>query len=240
MTRPLVLARRVAGAWIHRSRVRSPWLVHFGCGGCNGCDIEILDVLTPRYSAERFGVVNVGDPRQADLLVVTGPANRRNAAALRAVFAQMSEPRAVVAVGSCAAHGGVFRGAPNVLGGVGEVVPVDVFVPGCPPPPPAILDGILAAVPALAAPRPTRPAIGGPGRRSLVTGPPASDEGRVIRVGVEHGTSTRDGTRTSEGTSTRDRASTRGGTSTRDGTSTRGGTMAGPATAREWTDGHAR
>ena len=117
-------------AWVRRARTKSPWLVHFDCGGCNGCDIEILDTLMPRFSAERFGVLNVGDPRQADLLLVTGPANRRNAAVLRATYDQMAEPKAVVAVGSCAAHGGIFRGAPNILGGVGQIVPVDVFVPG--------------------------------------------------------------------------------------------------------------
>lgn len=157
---------RAIGWWIRRSRTRSPWLVHFDCGGCNGCDIEVLDTLMPRHSAERFGVINVGDPRQADLLVVTGPANRRNADVLRAVYEQMAEPRAVVAVGSCAAHGGVFRGSPNILGGVGGVVPVDVFVPGCPPPPEAILSGILAAVPELAAPRPARPTRPSEGERA--------------------------------------------------------------------------
>ncbi len=116
MRGPLALAR----AWVRRSRMKSPWLIHFDCGGCNGCDIEVLDTLTPRYSAERFGVINVGDPRQGDVLVVTGPANRRNAGVLRAVYDQMAEPKAVVAVGSCAAHGGIFRGSPNVLGGVGD------------------------------------------------------------------------------------------------------------------------
>jgi ech hydrogenase subunit C len=150
------LLRSSLAAWVRRSRTRSPWLVHFDCGGCNGCDIEILDALTPRHSAERFGAIVVGDPRQADLLVVTGPANRRNAEVLRATWEQMDEPRAVVAVGSCAAHGGIFRGAPNVLGGVGDIVPVDLYVPGCPPRPEAILDAILRASALLAAPRPDR------------------------------------------------------------------------------------
>jgi ech hydrogenase subunit C len=160
--------------WVRRSRMKSPWLIHFDCGGCNGCDIEILDALTPRHSAERFGVINVGDPRQGDLLVTTGPANRRNAAVLQAVYEQMAEPRVVVAIGSCAAHGGIFRGAPNILGGVGEVVPVDVFVSGCPPPPEKILAGIIEAVPLLAEVRPPRAPTGGPGVPSLVTGRPGS------------------------------------------------------------------
>lgn len=158
--------------WVRRSRVKSPWLIHFDCGGCNGCDIEVLDALTPRHSAERFGVINVGDPRQGDLLVTTGPANRRNAAVLQAVYEQMAEPKVVVAIGSCAAHGGIFRGAPNILGGVGEVVPVDVFVSGCPPPPQKILAGIIEAVPLLAEVRPPRAPAGGPGTPSLVTGRP--------------------------------------------------------------------
>ncbi len=161
--------RELLRRWIRRSRIRSPWLVHFDCGGCNGCDVEILDTLTPRHSAERFGVINVGDPAQGDILVVTGPANCRNAATLQAIYGQMAEPKAVVAVGSCAAHGGIFRGSPNVLGGVGEVVPVDVFVAGCPPRPERILDAILEAAPLLGAPRAERIASGGPGRASAVT-----------------------------------------------------------------------
>ena len=171
--------------WVRRSRVKSPWLIHFDCGGCNGCDIEVLDTLTPRHSAERFGVINVGDPRQGDLLVTTGPANRRNAAVLQAVYEQMAEPKVVVAIGSCAAHGGIFRGAPNILGGVGEVVPVDVFVAGCPPPPQKILAGIIEAVPLLAEVRPPRAPTGGPGAPSLVTGRPGGWPGPVAAAGPD-------------------------------------------------------
>ena len=156
MTGPSGLVRRLVDRWVRRSRTKSPWLVHFDCGGCNGCDIEILDALTPRHSAERFGVINVGDPRQGDVLVVTGPANRRNAAVLRQVYDQMGEPKAVLAVGSCAVNGGIFRGAPNILGGVGEIVPVDAYVSGCPPRPEQILAGVLAAAPLLAERRPAR------------------------------------------------------------------------------------
>jgi ech hydrogenase subunit C len=174
--------RALVDRWVRRSRTKSPWLLHFDCGGCNGCDIEVLDTLTPRHSAERFGVINVGDPRQADLLVVTGPANRRNAGVLRAVYDQMSEPRAVVAVGSCAAHGGIFRGAPNILGGVGLVVPVDAFVGGCPPPPEKILAGIVEATRSLAEVRVDRAPVGGPGSPSLVTQSPAPRPDRDGRL----------------------------------------------------------
>jgi ech hydrogenase subunit C len=145
--------RALLDRWVRTSRTRSPWIVHFDCGSCNGCDIEILDTLTPVHSAERFGVVNVGDPRQADVLVVTGAANPRSAAVLRATYDQMAEPKAVVAVGACAAYGGVFHGAPNILGGVGDIVPVDAHVPGCPPRPEAILYGVLQVAPLLAEPR---------------------------------------------------------------------------------------
>ncbi len=167
--------RELLRAWVQRSRMRSPWLVHFDCGGCNGCDIEILDTLTPRHSAERFGVINVGDPRQADILFVTGPANQRNARVLRNIYDEMAEPKAVVAVGSCAAHGGIFRGAPNILGGVGDVVPVDVFVSGCPPTPEQILAGAIKAIPLLAEVRPEREPGGGPGDHGSVHGRPGGE-----------------------------------------------------------------
>lgn len=163
MTNPL---SGLASRWIRRSRVRSPWLVHFDCGGCNGCDIEILDTLTPVHSAERFGVINVGDPRQADILLVTGPANRRNADILRATYDQMAEPKAVVAVGACAAYGGIFHGAPNILGGVDQIVPVDAHVPGCPPRPEAILRGVLQVAPLLGEPRERPPVRGETGNRT--------------------------------------------------------------------------
>jgi len=170
--------RDLLRAWVARSRMKSPWLVHFDCGGCNGCDIEILDALTPRHSAERFGVINVGDPRQGDILLVTGPANRRNAHVLRTVYEQMSEPKAVVAVGSCAAHGGIFRGAPNILGGVGDIVPVDVYVSSCPPTPEKILAGVIEAIPLLAERRAVREPTGGPGPASVTAGRALADDPR--------------------------------------------------------------
>ncbi len=125
------------------ARVRSPWLLHFDCGSCNGCDIEILACLTPVYDVERFGIVNMGNPKHADLLVVTGPANRRSARVLENLYEQMPRPKIVVAVGACACSGGVFHACPNVLGGVDKVVPVDIYVPGCAARPEAIIDGIV-------------------------------------------------------------------------------------------------
>jgi NADH-quinone oxidoreductase subunit B len=124
---------------------KAPWVVHFNCNSCNGCDIEFLACLTPLYDLERFGILHVGNPKHADILVVTGSVNHRNARVLRNVYEQMPEPRIVVAMGVCAATGGVFAGGYNVLGGIDEVIPVDVFVPGCPARPEAMMDGLLQA-----------------------------------------------------------------------------------------------
>ncbi len=134
---------------VTRARRKSPWILHFDCGSCNGCDIETLACLTPVYDVERFGAVNVGNPLHADVLVVTGTVNHRNAPVLRTLYEQMPEPKAVVAVGACALSGGIFHDAYNVLGGVDKIVPVTVYVPGCPAKPESILDGVLQAVAAL-------------------------------------------------------------------------------------------
>ncbi len=129
-----------------RSRIKSPWLLHFDCGSCNGCDIELLACLTPVYDVERFGIINVGNPMHADILLVTGTVNPRNSKVLQNLYDQMPEPRTVVAVGSCGLSGGIFRDAYNVLGGIDQVIPVDVYVPGCPAKPEAIIDGVVRAL----------------------------------------------------------------------------------------------
>ncbi len=123
--------------------VNSPWLIHFNSGSCNGCDIEILATLTPRYDLERFGVKLKGSPRHADVLVCTGPVTRQTKERLMRIYEQMHAPKFVVAVGSCALSGGVFRGCYNTLGGIDQVIPVNVYVPGCPPRPEAIIDGVI-------------------------------------------------------------------------------------------------
>ena len=134
---------------LRKSRVKSPWIVHFDCNSCNGCDIEVLASLTPMYDAERFGVVNVGNPKHADVLVVTGSVNHRNLRVLRNIYLQMPAPKAVVAVGACACSGGIFAEAYNTIGGIDKALPVDVYVPGCSVRPEAVLDGILKAAEAL-------------------------------------------------------------------------------------------
>ncbi len=132
---------------------KSPWVVHYNCNSCNGCDIEFVACLSPLYDPERFGVVHVGNPKHADVLVVTGSVNHRNARVLKQVYDQMPDPKVVVAMGVCAATGGIFADGYNVLGGVEKVLPVDVFVPGCPARPEAMLDGLLEGVRKLAAKR---------------------------------------------------------------------------------------
>jgi len=135
---------------ITTSRVKSPWLLHFDCGSCNGCDIEILACLTPVYDVERFGIINIGNPKHADVLAVTGPANHRNYLVLRNLYEQMPDPKVVIAIGTCACSGGVFHNCPNILGGVDKVIPVDVYVPGCAVKPEAIIDGVVLALNKLA------------------------------------------------------------------------------------------
>jgi NADH-quinone oxidoreductase B subunit len=127
-------------AW---ARLNSIWAVHFNSGSCNGCDIEILATLTPKYDVERFGIKLEGSPRHADILIVTGPVTRQARERLLRTYEQMPEPKYVVSVGSCSVSGGVFKGCYNVGGSVNDVVPVDVFIPGCPPRPEAIIDGII-------------------------------------------------------------------------------------------------
>lgn len=129
---------------------RSPWLIHYDASSCNGCDIEILACLTPVYDAERFGCIVTGDPKQADILLVTGSVNTLNGPVLRNLWEQMPEPRAVVAIGACAYSGGVFADCYNVKGGVAMVIPVDVYVPGCAARPESILDGVIRAAQILA------------------------------------------------------------------------------------------
>jgi len=124
---------------------KSPWIIHYDCNSCNGCDIEILATLTPVYDVERFGIINVGNPKHADILVVSGSVNHRNARVLKNIYDQMPNPKAVVAIGACACSGGIFKECYNTLGGADTTVPVDVYVPGCAPRPEAIMEGILKA-----------------------------------------------------------------------------------------------
>lgn len=116
-------------------------------GSCNGCELEIAATSNPVFDLERFGVHFVASPRHADLLLVTGPVTRNMEVALRRTWEATPEPRVVVAVGACGCSGGIFgEGTYASLGGVDRVLPVDVYVPGCPPRPHAILAGLLVAM----------------------------------------------------------------------------------------------
>ncbi len=127
------------------SRLKSPWIYRINTGSCNGCDIEIGPCFCPRYDAEQIGVVLQGTPKHADILLITGTMTLRASEAARRIYEQMPEPKAVIAVGSCAATANVFSGSPTNMGGVSDVIPVDVYVPGCPPRPQAIIEGIHQA-----------------------------------------------------------------------------------------------
>ncbi len=122
---------------------KSPWILHYDASSCNGCDIEVLACLTPLYDVERFGVINTGDPKQADILLITGAVNDQNKEVVKQLYEQMPNPKVVVAIGICACSGGVFRECYNILGGVDTVIPVDVYVPGCAARPESIIDGVV-------------------------------------------------------------------------------------------------
>jgi Ni,Fe-hydrogenase III small subunit len=141
---------------VRTARRKSPWVFHLNAGSCNGCDIELVACLSPRYDAEQLGVLLEGSPRHADILVVSGPVTRTTFEAVQTVYAQVPEPKVVVAIGSCPASCNVFAGSPTVVGPLDRVLPVDVYVPGCPPRPDAIIEGIARAAAILggAEPRP--------------------------------------------------------------------------------------
>jgi ech hydrogenase subunit C len=125
---------------------KSPWVIHYDASSCNGCDIEVLASLTPGFDVERFGIINTGNPKHADIFLVTGSVNEQNRDVVRNIYDQMPEPRVVVALGICATSGGIFRECYNVAGGIDTVIPVDVYVPGCAVRPEAIIDGVVQAL----------------------------------------------------------------------------------------------
>ncbi len=127
---------------VNWARVKSPWLLHFNSGACNACDIEVIAALTPRYDIERFGALLKGTPRHADVLVCSGPVTGQTEKRLQRIYEQMPAPKFVLAVGTCACSGGVFRGCYNVKSGIDKVIPVSAYIPGCPASPAAIIDGV--------------------------------------------------------------------------------------------------
>ena len=126
--------------------IKSPWLLHYDGSSCNGCDIEVLACLTPMYDIERFGIINTGNPKHADVFLITGSVNSQNIDIVRNIYAQIPDPKVVVAIGICACTGGVFAECYNVEGGVDKVIPVDVYVQGCAARPEAIIDGVVKSL----------------------------------------------------------------------------------------------
>jgi NADH-quinone oxidoreductase B subunit len=125
------------------SRKKSPWILHLNSGACNACDIEVVAALTPRFDVERLGVLLKATPRHADVIIATGPVTRQMKDRIIRIYEQTPEPKFVIAVGACAMSGCVYRGAYNVMGGLDQVIPVNIYVPGCPARPDAILDGVV-------------------------------------------------------------------------------------------------
>lgn len=122
------------------------WVFHCNTGACNGCDIEVINVLTPYYDAERFGIRLVGSPRHADVILVSGPVTRQVVPALKRLLDATPDPKLVFAVGSCACGGGPWFDTYSTMGGADRVIPVDYYIPGCPPRPEAIIYGVALAL----------------------------------------------------------------------------------------------
>lgn len=131
---------------IHKLLGRSLAIRVVDAGSCNGCEVEIVALNNPIHDIERFGIQFVASPRHADMLLVTGPVTRNMELALLKTYQAMPEPKVVVAVGACGISGGIFGENYASLGGVDKVLPVDVYIPGCPPRPQALLHGMLLAV----------------------------------------------------------------------------------------------
>ena len=128
-----------------KSFKKALWVYHCNSGSCNGCDIEIIAALCPRYDVERFGIKLVGTPRHADVMLVTGPVTRQLAEKVKRVYEQMPGPKAVICVGNCGNTGDVFYESYNLVGPINQILPVDVHVIGCPPRPEAIINAVAQA-----------------------------------------------------------------------------------------------
>ncbi len=129
-----------------KALLKSIWVFHVSAGSCNNCDIEILDCFTPRFDLERFGIQLVGSVRHADALVITGAMNRKSVPRMKKIYAQAPKPCLVIAVGQCALSQQMFRYSYNVCEPLDKILPVDLYIPGCPPRPEAMIDGIVKLV----------------------------------------------------------------------------------------------
>jgi Ni,Fe-hydrogenase III small subunit len=131
---------------IKKAFTKSIWVFHISNGSCNNCDIEILDCFTPRFDLERFGIQLIGSARHADALLITGAMNKKSVPRMKKVYEQVAKPCVVVACGTCACSQHMFRYSYNVAEPLDKILPVDVYIPGCPPKPEAIIAGIVKAL----------------------------------------------------------------------------------------------
>lgn len=122
---------------------KSPWITLYDTGGCNGCALEVLACKNPRFDIERFGAKIVDSARHADIFIVVGPITKQAKERLKTIFSQIEKPKKVIAVGACPISGGIFRTSPNVAAPLDGIIPVDMYVPGCPPKPEAVIYAIL-------------------------------------------------------------------------------------------------
>lgn len=129
-----------------KALLRSLWVFHLSTGSCNNCDIEVLDCLTPRHDIERFGMLPAAGIKQADVLLITGSCNQQSVERLKRLYEQAPKPCFVVAIGECALSRGIFIHSYNCPLPLDRIIPVDVYIPGCPPKPEAVIAGVLKLI----------------------------------------------------------------------------------------------
>jgi len=129
-----------------KALLKSIWVFHVSAGSCNNCDIEILDCFTPKFDLERFGIQLIGSVRHADALFITGAMNKKAIPRMKKIYEQAAKPCVVVAIGTCACSQHMFRYSYNVGEPLDKILPVDVYIPGCPPKPEAMIAGIKKLV----------------------------------------------------------------------------------------------
>lgn len=130
-----------------KALTKSIWVYHLNVGAsCNNCDIEILDLLTPRYDVERFGITLVGSVKHADAILISGALSLKALPRVKRIYEQASKPCVVIAVGACACGQGIFAKGPNSPNPVDSVLPIDIYIPGCPPKPEAMILGIMKLI----------------------------------------------------------------------------------------------